>query len=220
MKHQTPSSEAETLRAAALALGCDLVPAQVDRLLTYVAVLSKWNRIYNLTAVRSREEIIKRHLLDSLSLVAPIRRETGGFPFRLLDVGSGAGLPGAVVAAAIDHADVTCVDAAAKKVSFVQQVAGELALLNLRAVHSRVEDLEAHPFNLVTARAFAPLAILVASTRRHLIWAGKWVAMKGREPREEIAALPEDVEAFHVEHPRIPGLNAARCLVWIKRLHH
>lgn len=211
------SLEAAALQDAASALECDLTPGQVDRLLAYVALLVKWNRVYNLTAVRSSDEMIKQHLLDSLSIIAPIERETGGHPFRLLDVGSGAGLPGVVIAAVLDQVEVTCVDAAAKKASFVRQVAADLTLRNLRSEHSRIEDLCAPPFDLVTARALASLPKLVSLTNRHLTKTGVWLAMKGRLPYQEIAALPAYVETFHVEQLCVPGLQADRCLVWMKR---
>jgi 16S rRNA (guanine527-N7)-methyltransferase len=162
------------------------------------------------------------HLIDSLSLVAPLRRHAaaaGDGAIRVLDVGSGAGLPGVVVAAVCPGFDVTCVDAVAKKVAFVRQAASEIGLVNLHAVHSRVENLEAgQNYSVITSRAFSSLADLVRLTR-HLLCAtgGVWVAMKGVPPTGEIDALPDDIDVFHVEHLAVPGLDAQRCLVWMRR---
>jgi 16S rRNA (guanine527-N7)-methyltransferase len=113
---------------------------------------------------------------------------------------------------------VTCVDTVGKKAAFVRQVAAELRLPNLRAEHARVERLSGE-FDVITARAFATLAELIALTRQRVEAGGAWVAMKGKHPEDELAALPADVEVFHVEHLDVPGLAAERCLLWM-RLHH
>lgn len=217
MEISTSPHEVAALQATARALDFELSSVRARRLLAYLDLLMKWSRVYNLTAVRDRNDVITKHLADSLSAIEPIQRETGDQPFRLLDVGAGAGLPGVVVAAVLDRADVTCVDAAGKKAGFVRQVAGELKLRNLRSEHSRIEELRAAPFDLVTARAFGSLSELVSLTDRHLARAGRWMAMKGREPKEEVATLPEGIEVFHVEQRRVPGLQAERCLMWMKR---
>lgn len=121
-----------------------------------------------------------------------------------------------VIATLLPGWDVTCVDAVAKKIAFVRQVAGSLGLPNLHAEHSRVESLQALPFELITSRAFASLADFTALTRKHLAPGGAWLAMKGRVPDDEMAALPPDVDVFHVEPLHVPGLNAQRCLVWMQ----
>jgi 16S rRNA (guanine527-N7)-methyltransferase len=211
-----PADVAGALDAGAATLGCGLGAAQRQALLDYLALLVKWNRVYNLTAVRDPLAMVTQHLLDSLAVVAPLQRRLGEAPARLLDVGSGAGLPGVVVAALLPQVDVTCVDAVGKKASFVREVAGALRLVNLHAVHARVETLEAPPFDVITARAFASLADFVTPTRRHLAAGGVWMAMKGRAPADEIAALPADTEVFHVEPLEVPGLDAERCLVWMR----
>jgi 16S rRNA (guanine527-N7)-methyltransferase len=144
---------------------------------------------------------------------ALVRRSAQG---RLLDVGSGGGLPGVVIATLLPGWDVTCVDAVAKKTAFIRQVAGALSLPNLHAVHGRVEQLGVAPFDLITSRAFASLADFTALTRRHLAPCGAWMAMKGRAPDDEIAALPPDVGVFHVEPLQVPGLGAQRCLIWMQ----
>jgi 16S rRNA (guanine527-N7)-methyltransferase len=135
---------------------------------------------------------------------------------RILDVGSGAGLPGVVLSLMRPNWVVHCVDAVAKKASFVRQVAVELRLKNLHAEHARVEALRLPAFDVVVSRAFASLADFTAWSRGQLAPGGVWLAMKGRLPEEEIAALPSWVSVFHVEQLQVPGLDAQRCLVWMR----
>lgn len=200
-------------------LGLALGPDQVDQLLAYLALLQKWNRVYNLTAVRDPAEMLTHHLLDSLAAVGPLRRHTGGRPLRLLDVGSGGGLPGVVIAIICPELDVSCVDAVGKKAAFIQQAAATLKRPNLRGLHARVETLgvgQGAGFDVITSRAFASLVDFTAWSRPALNPGGVWMAMKGKHPAEEIAALPPDVAMFHVEQLAVPGLDAERCIVWMK----
>jgi 16S rRNA (guanine527-N7)-methyltransferase len=206
----------QPLAAAAQTLQLELSDIQIDRLLAYLGLLAKWNRVYNLTAVRDPQAMLTQHLADSLSLVPALRRHAGGQPLRLMDVGSGGGLPGVVVAICCPDIDVSCVDAVAKKASFIKQVAAELSLSNLHGEHSRVEQLSAPGFDLITSRAFASLLDFTTLTRRHLKPGAIWLAMKGQHPVDELAALPADLDVFHVEHVQVPGLDAQRCLIWIK----
>ena len=216
------------LRQGLAALDLALPDAAVRQLLDYMAALERWNRVYNLTAVRAPAEMLTHHLLDSLAVVAPLRRhlglppvpaqapgESSTAPVRVLDVGSGGGLPGVVLAIACPDLQVTCVDAVAKKAAFVGQVAASLRLPHLRGVHARVESL-AGPFDLICSRAFASLADFATWSRAALAPHGVWMAMKGRVPHDEMAALPADVEVFHVEPLTVPGLEAERCLVWMR----
>lgn len=142
---------------------------------------------------------------------------------RLLDVGSGGGLPGVVLAIMRPHWTICCVDAVAKKAGFIRQVAAELHLPNLRSLHARVEslnsDLVGPGFDIVTSRAFASLADFCRLTAALLAPTGVWVAMKGKRPADEIASVPAGVEVFHVEQLRVPSLGAQRCLVWMRRGH-
>ncbi|MDZ7592706.1 MAG: 16S rRNA (guanine(527)-N(7))-methyltransferase RsmG [Rubrivivax sp.] len=195
-------------------LGLALTEAQTSALLRYLDLLQHWNATYNLTAVRDRAGMLTQHLADCLAVIAPLQRRAP--QGRLLDVGSGGGLPGVVIATLMPGWDVTCVDAVAKKTAFVRQAAGVLALSNLHAAHSRVENLQAPPFDLVTSRAFASLADFTALTRQHLAPGAAWCAMKGRVPDDEMAALPQDIQVFHVEPLHVPGLDAQRCLVWMQ----
>jgi 16S rRNA (guanine527-N7)-methyltransferase len=204
------------LAGAAQTLGLNLSDAQLDQLLAYLALIQKWNKVYNLTAVRDPVAMLTQHLVDSLSLLPALRRHAAGQPLRLMDVGSGGGLPGVVVAICNPDIDVTCVDAVGKKATFIKQVAAELGLRNLHGEHSRVEELKVPPFDLITSRAFASLIDFTTLTRKHLKPGAIWLAMKGQHPTEELAALPPDLDVFHVEQLEVPGLDAQRCLIWIK----
>jgi 16S rRNA (guanine527-N7)-methyltransferase len=204
----------EDIRRLCAAQGVTATVEQTARLARYLDLLQRWNGTYNLTAVRDPEAMRTQHLADCLAVIAPLQRHAAAG--RLLDVGSGGGLPGVVIATLLPAWDVTCVDAVGKKMAFVRQVAGALPLPNLHAEHSRIETLKASPFDVVTSRAFASLADFTALTRRHLAPGAVWLAMKGRVPDDEIAALPTDVEVFHVEQLHVPGLDAQRCLVWMR----
>jgi 16S rRNA (guanine527-N7)-methyltransferase len=204
------------LEQGAAALGLQLTQGQVDRLLKYLDLLAKWGRVYNLTAVRKPADMLSHHLLDSLAIVRPLRQHTGGGPLRVLDVGSGAGLPGVVLAICCPELSVDCVDTVAKKAAFIQQVAALLGLPGLRGVHARVEHLTG-PYGLVCSRAFASLADFVSWSAGALAADGVWLAMKGKPPEEEIVGLPAEVEVFHVERLQVPSLDAQRCVVWMRR---
>ncbi|MCV2358511.1 16S rRNA (guanine(527)-N(7))-methyltransferase RsmG [Paucibacter sp. TC2R-5] len=204
------------LVAAATTLRLELSEAQVDKLLAYLAMMEKWNKVYNLTSLRDPQAMLTHHLIDSLSLLPALRKQAAGSALRLMDVGSGGGLPGVVVAICNPDMDVSCVDAVLKKASFITQVAAELKLPNLHGVHSRVEALDTPAFDLITSRAFASLLDFTTLTRQHLKPGAVWLAMKGQHPTEEIAALPSDLDVFHVEQLEVPGLDAQRCLIWIR----
>ena len=206
-----------SLHAAATALAVPLSAPQADLLFAYLAMLQRWNSTYNLTAVRDPEQMLTQHLADCLAVIQPLRRFCGDATHRLLDVGSGGGLPGVVIAALNPQLDVTCVDSVGKKASFIRQVAAELKLRNLSAVHARVEDLRLKPFEVITSRAFASLGDFTRLTKHLLSTDGVWVAMKGKTPADEIAALPSEWDVFHVEQVTVPGLNAERCVLWIRR---
>ena len=206
----------QSLEAGARLLGVSPEPVQLDQMLAYLGLLEKWAKVYNLTALRERQEMLTHHLLDSLALITPLRRhlQTLEGAVRLLDVGSGAGLPGVVVAICCPQVAVTSVDAVAKKAAFITQVALTLRLPNLSGQHARVETLQDN-FDIITSRAFASLADFTAWSANVLAEGGVWVAMKGKLPEQEIAELPTSVTVFHVERLQVPGLDAERCLVWI-----
>jgi 16S rRNA (guanine527-N7)-methyltransferase len=210
------TEHAGKLREAAAELGLAPDDATVDSLLAYLGLLQRWNATYNLTAVRDPADMLTQHLVDCLAVVAPLRRERAPGGCRILDVGSGGGLPGVVLAIMRPEDTVTCVDTVGKKAAFIRQVALELRLRNLTAEHARVEQWRGAPFDVVTSRAFASLSDFVHLTERHLARAGVWVAMKGKRPDDEIAALPGHIDMFHVELLTVPGLAADRCLVWMR----
>jgi 16S rRNA (guanine527-N7)-methyltransferase len=232
-----PSEEAQALMACCQTLGMQAEPAQIQALMGYLDLLERWNATYNLTAVRERAQMRSQHLADCLAVIPALVRHAAlnhgpsPMPLRLLDVGSGGGLPGVVIALFMPHWRVTCVDAVGKKTAFIQQVAGRLGLGNLHALHSRVEDLKADTgmqlvhraaprvapasipqpipnplgepagFDVITARAFSSLADLVRLTQHLLAPGGAWVAMKARLEDGELAALAATEE----------GVNAPDC---------
>lgn len=203
--------------AVAATLALDLNDAQAGRLLAYLHLLQRWNATYNLTAVRDPAAMWLQHVVDCMAAVPSVQRALPeGRSARILDVGSGGGLPGIVWAVLMPQADITCVDTVGKKAAFIRQAAGTLALPNLQARHARVEALTEPPFDLITSRAFASLSDFTRLTRPLLAAHGQWVAMKGKPPHDELAALGLPPELFHVEHLPVPGLDAERCLVWIK----
>jgi 16S rRNA (guanine527-N7)-methyltransferase len=217
MGHAEPDLRAALL-AGLDALGLALSEQQVIQLLDYQALIAKWTKVYNLTAVRDPEEMMTHHLLDSLAAIAPLRRhlqqaglEQGA---QLLDVGSGAGLPGVVIAICCPTVAVTCVDTVAKKAAFIKQAALALKLSNLVGLHARVESIT-QPFDVICSRAFASLVDFTQWSAAALAPQGVWMAMKGKNPADELALLPTGVELFHVEQLRVPGLKAERCMLWL-----
>ncbi|RSZ38160.1 MULTISPECIES: 16S rRNA (guanine(527)-N(7))-methyltransferase RsmG [unclassified Variovorax] len=205
----------DTLRAGAAAMGVALTDLQAEQLLAYGTLMLKWNKVYNLTALRDPASVLTHHLLDSLAAVAPLQREWAG-KGKLLDVGSGGGLPGVVIAIMRPDLEVSCLDAVAKKAAFVQQVAAELELRNLRGLHARVESLVGS-YEVISSRAFASLPDFFNGSMNLLAQGGVWLAMKGKVPTDELAALPKGVSVFHVEQLMVPGLDAERCIVWARK---
>lgn len=202
------------LREGLAELGLVLADPQISQLLAYQELIAKWNQVYNLTAVRDPQEMLTHHLLDSLAVVRPLRQHLAGRA-TLLDVGSGAGLPGVVLAIACPDLMVTCVDTVAKKAAFIQQVAVTLGLSHLKGLHARVEALPG-PYDIISSRAFSSLPDFVKGSFQALAPQGVWMAMKGKHPQEELAALPVDVDVFHVEPLTVPDLSAERCIVWMR----
>lgn len=211
--------EAE-LRAGLDVLALVLDDAQVAALLDYIALIQKWTKVYNLTAVREPRDMLTHHVLDSLAVVGPLCQKLQalglGPAVRVLDVGAGAGLPGVVLAVCEPAMTIHCVDTVAKKAAFVQQAAVSLKLANLRGIHARVESVT-EPYDVVCSRAFASLADFTRWSALALAPAGVWMAMKGKHPDAELAALAANVVVFHVEPLQVPGLDAQRCLVWMRR---
>jgi len=210
------------LQAAAQALGVGMDDAKAESLLAYLGQLQRWNKTYNLTALRTLEQMLVQHVMDSLSVLGPIEnilyKNTVEHPL-VMDVGSGAGLPGLVMAIMHPEWQVCCVDAVEKKMAFVRQAAAVLRLANVRAVHHRVESLAPYGADIVVSRAFASLVDFARLAGRHVKPGGFLLAMKGREPQEEIQALQQETEwrVSHIQPLSVPELNAQRCLVWMSR---
>ena len=199
------------LESGLQALGLDVPARAPEQLLSYIELLSKWNRTYNLTAIRDPLEMVTHHLLDSLAVLPHLPLEPNA---NLADVGSGGGLPGIPLAIARPHWNVTVNDASEKKAAFLRQAAIELALPNLSVHEGRVEDWRpARRFALVISRAFAELARFI-ETCRHLTEARGWLAaMKGAFPAEELRTAPSDCDCGRVVALRVPLLSAERHLV-------
>lgn len=196
------------LTAGVAALGLTLPDGAEAKLLAYLALLDKWNRVFNLTAVRDAERMVSHHLLDSLAAVAFFQGET------VLDVGSGGGLPGIPLAIARPELQVTLIDSVAKKTAFLLQAKAELGMNNLNVVTGRVEDSRPEMlFDAITSRAFSDLKEFVTLTRHLLKPAGHWLAMKGLMPHEEIASLPGWVKVSANHALIVPGLEATRHLI-------
>lgn len=211
------------LRQGLVDLALVLDDAQITHLLDYLALIEKWTKVYNLTAVRDPAEMLTHHLLDSLAVIAPLRQQLAALspaesarPIKLLDVGSGAGLPGIVIAICCPEVAVDCVDTVAKKAAFIRQVAANLRLPNLRGLHARVESLT-EQYDVISSRAFASLLDFTSWSSAALAEHGVWLAMKGKHPADEIGVLPAEIVVFHVEQLTVPGLNAERCIVWMRK---
>lgn len=200
------------LTRGAKEMGIALSDSQAKQLLDYMALLNKWNKAYNLTAVRNPDEMVSRHLLDSLSILPLVG--TG----RWLDVGSGGGMPGVILAIMLPANPFTLLDSNGKKTRFLTQVKLELGLENMQVVNSRVEAFSPDlPFDGIVSRAFSSLADFTNLTR-HLSTADtRWLAMKGLYPEEELQALPDDFEVQRSIELMVPGCVASRHLLILQR---
>ncbi|XOZ32708.1 16S rRNA (guanine(527)-N(7))-methyltransferase RsmG [Halomonadaceae bacterium KBTZ08] len=204
-------TERRELEAGANELGVSLTPEAVERMLRLLDLLEKWNRAYNLTAVRERHAMCARHLLDSLALVPWL----GTGP--LLDVGSGGGFPGLALALHSPARQVTLLDSNSKKTRFLTQCRLELGLDNMQVVQARVEDWQGGPFPQITSRAFASLAEMMPMTAHLLAADGEHLAMKGPEASTEVEALPPGWRLLDDNRVTVPGVDAQRRILRITR---
>lgn len=207
------------LKSAAASLGLEISEGQQTLLLDYLAQLQRWNRSYNLTAIRDVEQMLIQHIFDSLAVVKPIQEilYKNTVKGTIVDVGSGAGLPGTVIATLCPETAVHCVDTVEKKATFIRYVAGILRLSNLHAHHARIESLPPFEADIVISRAFASLLDFATLAGRHVREGGYLLAMKGREPADEIAELQGKTSwrVARLEPLEVPELEARRCLVWL-----
>lgn len=212
MSSQVTPQHAEELSTGARQLGVELSEAQHAQLLAYLALLIKWNKAYNLTAVRNPDEMVSRHLLDSLSVMPFIHSE------RWLDVGSGGGMPGIPLAILHPDKQVTVLDSNGKKTRFLTQVKLELKLHNLTVIHKRVEEFQpAQPFTGIVSRAFSSMENFTNWTRHLGDEQTQWLAMKGLHPADELVALPADFRVDSEQALTVPGCQGQRHLLILRR---
>jgi 16S rRNA (guanine527-N7)-methyltransferase len=215
----------EKLQSGLIELGLTLSEHQQKQLIDYLAMIAKWNKVYNLTAIRDEGEMLTHHILDSLAVVPPLQKHRAGLAvatFRVLDVGAGAGLPGVVIAICCPSFEVVCVDTVGKKAAFIQQVAVSLGLKNLKGLHARVEEMKPaevqQGFDVITSRAFASLLDFTTLTASHLAVDGVWMAMKAKTVDVESEALSKNIKVFYVERLDVPNLDEDRCLAWMRTM--
>lgn len=204
-------NQAQELERGIAQLELEVMPEQQRKLLDYLELLQKWNKVYNLTAIRQPEQMVSHHLLDSLAVLPHL------WPGRWLDVGCGAGLPGLVLALMQPEWTFTLLDSNSKKTSFVQQAIIQLELHNVSVHCARAEEWQAlNKFDGIISRAFADISEFILLTRHLLAPEGRWAAMKGIKPSQELECLPAGVGVERVIPLHVPGLDAARCLVLLK----
>lgn len=211
-------SETASLDGILERLALSASATQKQQLLALLELLERWNRTYNLTAVRDPAAMLVQHVADCLAVVRPlVDRIQGTATPRLLDVGSGAGFPGTVIAVMLPQVHVVCIDSVGKKAAFVRQVSGALELNNLHSHHGRVEELSAPPFDVIASRAFSELTLFTTLTAHLLAPNGVWLAMKGKVPHAELERLDSGELTTQLEPLSVPFLAGERCLVWISK---
>ena len=208
----TPGRSGAAAYPGGNAASVDVIPVNTrGRLSAYLDLLAKWNRVYNLTAIRDRAQMDVQHVNDALAVLPYLPHDSDS---RVLDVGSGGGVPGIPIAIARPELQVTLLDSNRKKVAFLTQAAIELQLSNVRAIASRIEDLpQGESFDVVISRAFSDLSTFAKLAAPHLAHDGLLMAMKGALPNDEIAALPPNVFVLRTPRLHVPGLDAERHLV-------
>lgn len=221
MSEQEAQGQRERIASAAATLGLTISEQQIQQLIAYQDQLLRWNKVYNLTALRESGKVLVQHIFDSLSVIAPLDDIFApGRIISVLDVGSGGGLPGAVMAIMRPDWKVCCVDAVEKKTAFIRQAASVLKLPNLVSEHIRIERKQSANADLVISRAFASLVDFSDWSGMHVGSEGHLVAMKGRLAPEEVAQLEERGawKVAQVQKLNVPELDAERCLVWLQQV--
>lgn len=201
------------LSAGVASLGLPVTEEQIEKMLAYLALLVKWNSVYNLTSIRDPQDMVKQHLLDSLSAVYAFTQAKN-----ILDVGSGGGLPGIILAIVFPSTSISMIDTVNKKTAFLTQVKAELKLKNVTVHTGRVELLKVeNKFDVITSRAFSELNNFVNWSHHLLQEGGRFLAMKGVSPNQEIERLPEGWDVESIEPLHVPGLHVERHLVVIRK---
>lgn len=208
--------ERKLLEEGARQVGVDLGAAQLDKLAAYLDLLLKWNKVFNLTSIKSEREGVYKHLLDCLTLIPYLQRKELPEFSTIADVGSGGGLPAAVIAICLPDVTVYSVDAVGKKSTFVNQAASQLGLPNLKAKHCRIEE-SGMVFDMAVCRAFASLKLFAELTSGCVREGGVWIAMKGKRPDEEMAELPASFHVEDVTSVSVPGLAEERTFIEFRR---
>lgn len=214
------SDSKKSLFEAARQLGLEMSEEQAHALLMYIEQMQRWNKTYNLTALKNKEQMLIQHIFDSLSVILPLRKKLAGrTTVNVLDVGSGGGLPGVVLAIMNATWNICCIDAVEKKTAFVRQMSGVLKLSNLSAQHIRIEQRTEPQVDLVISRAFASLADFASLAGKHVDASGYLVAMKGHYIQDEVNELAFRTEWEEASHEtlEVPALDANRCLIWLQR---
>lgn len=192
------------------------IQISIEPLLSYLSLLAKWNRVYNLTAIRGLESMATRHLLDSLAILPQLKNIKNLNDCSLLDVGSGPGLPGIPIALYNPFTKVTLIDSNGKKVRFLQEVKRQLAISNLEIIYNRIENFyPEEKFDIIISRAFGDVSSLLSLTTKNIKENGFWVAMKGHHPKNILITLPFDILDY-----KVPGLEEARCIIIVKNLNN
>jgi 16S rRNA (guanine527-N7)-methyltransferase len=213
MKFFDRAALAEVLNKGVAELALELSAAQQEQLLDYLALLNKWNSVYNLTSVRDPMQMMTLHLLDSLAAVPAFAGAQN-----VLDVGAGGGLPGVVLAISKPDMKLSMIDTVHKKTAFLTQVKAELGLANVTVYTKKVQELEVkQPFDVITSRAFADLSDFVNWSGHLLAEGGRFIALKGTAPQDERERLPEPWKVERLQALTVPGLDAERHLVFISR---
>lgn len=210
------------VESAVSKLGITVAYDAISSLVTFAIMMHKWNKTYNLTAIKTVKAILTQHILDSLSIIASLDKYFANRRVEqpiIVDVGSGGGLPGVVLAIVRPNYKVICVDAVEKKISFIRASASQLKIKNLIAVHARIETLDAMQADVVISRAFASLSNFFEMTKHHIRTRGALIAMKSKRVNEELSEMkPSSLGRFKskIETLTVPGLDASRCLVWLE----
>lgn len=218
--NNTHTLEQQAMRQAGQQLGLELTEIQVSSLLAYADLLQKWNKTYNITAIKDRARMLSHHIYDSMAPQANIHQQIPeSNSLKVLDVGSGGGLPGVVLAILNAQWQITCLDAVQKKSSFITLVAGNLGLKNLNSAHARIENYEVEDYDIVISRAFASLSDFAQWSGHCVKPGGYLLAMKAIYHEDEVQALEQDADwsVVKIETLQVPQLDAQRCLIWMER---